>query len=314
MAPLRSLKSRPYGPGRLPNPGAVVGALVAVTVAAVGGWVLASHLDSKPPVVRERPPVTVRTGGVELVLRAGWQPVSKLPRVPGLDGAGARAFAPPDGSSGRMMLTVLEGARAEQLPRPTVAALGVPLGSSRRATVGGLRGVGYTALALRGVSGLVDVYQVPTAAGVVAVTCVATLADPLPVGSCPGDVTTIAARKAAPPDPAAELRRRAPALISALDETRRSGRHALRRAARPATQATAARRLEHAYRRAALRAAAVAPQHGTGAALPRTLRSAAAAYRRLALAASHHSRRGWVRARRAVNAAERRVAAQVDAL
>src|SRR4051812_46213086 len=163
-----ALRSKPYGPSALPSPAALVAAATLIVIAAVGGWVLAEKLISHPVAVPEAAPLTVRTGDAELVLRAGWQQAPAVPKVPGLNTPGAQAYAPADGGSGRMVLTMLP-AGAASLPKATAAALRVPLGSSKRATVAGLRGVGYTALALRKVSGLVDVYSVPTAAGTLTV-------------------------------------------------------------------------------------------------------------------------------------------------
>ena len=306
-----ALRSKPYGPSSLPSPAAIAGALVFVVVAAVGGWLLAGHLASGPPAApRAAPPSHVRIGDAELVLRPGWRAVTRVPKLPGIDGPGVRAFAPPDGGSGRMLINVLPGTGGD-IPKATVAALRVPLGSSERAKVAGIAGVGYTSLALRGVSGLVDVYAIGTPAGVLAIGCVAPIDDPLPVGSCPGDVLSVVAHARPAPDPRAALKKRLPAVMAALNAARRHDRRALRAAPTSRRQAPPARQLERAYAKAAARLAPVAPKTGAGSLLPATLRLTARAYRGLALAAAHHDRHAWARARIHVMADEQVVAAQV---
>jgi hypothetical protein len=201
------------------------------------------------------------------------------------------------------------------LPEATAAALRTPVGKGvERATIGGMRGAGYTALALKGVSGIVDVFTVPTVAGKLAVACVAPLDDPLPVGTCPGDIVTVAARK--PPaaaDPLAKLRARLPGIVTSLNRTRRSARSDLRDGATSKAQARSAARLADAYRAAARATAAVAPNTGTAAELPAAFARAAAAYGAVETAATRHSRAAWRRARVKVNAAEKAAKDRLDA-
>jgi hypothetical protein len=315
MGALRFLRSKPYGPATLPGPGVLLAGVAAVLLAAAGGWLAAAKLASKPAPLTQAAPVTVQAGQARLVLRAGWQASATVPKLPGLDGATAHAYAPSDGSSGRMIFTLLPRAGAtDSLPKETVAALRVPLGNAKRATVGGVLGVGYTALALRGVSGLADVYTVQTPGGTLAVSCVAPIDDPLPVGSCPGDVLSATVPPIATPDAAAALKAKLPAVMSTLNTARSSGRTALRSGALSPDQAAAARGLWHAYGTAAATVAAVAPKSGAGAALAPAFRDAARAYRALATAATRHDTHAWALARRGVNAAEQTAAARVDAL
>lgn len=294
----------PYGKSLLPGPIALLAGLAVVGAAGAAGWVAAGQLTSEPEVVPAAPLVSVSTGGADLRLRAGWRLEAKVPRVPGLIDADAKALAPSDGGRGRMVLAMVP-AEAGELPKATVDALRVPLGTSERATVGGLRGVGYSALSLRGVEGLTDLYSIRTSAGLLTITCIAPIDDPLPVGSCPGDVVSVSVKAPVKVDPAAELKAALPAIATSLNEERVRGRVALRRGAHSDAQARAARGLWRAYRDAGAAAAAVAPASGAGAALPGALRDAARAYRALGVAASRHSERGWTLARRDVVSAER---------
>lgn len=305
----------PYGKSLRPGPLALLAALAVVLVAGAAGWVAAAQLTSEPEVATPEPLVVIPTGAAELQLRSGWRLVPRVPRVPGLDVPDAKALAPADGGRGRMVVALVPGTDASsELPEATVDALRVPLAASERASIGGLRGVGYTALSLQGVSGLVDLYAVQTPAGLLTIACIAPIDDPLPAESCPGDVSSVSIDEAAIPDPTAELREALPAIAAPLNRERVAGRLALRRGKHSDAQARAARSLWRAYRTAASAVAPLAPESGVGSELPATLREAARAYRALGVAASRHSERGWSRARRAVTAAERAVTAQLDAL
>jgi hypothetical protein len=311
-----ALRSKPYGPSSLPSPAALIAAGVLIVLAAVGGWIAAERLIADPVVVPDDRPLTVRTGTTELLLRPGWRADSALPKLPGIaELPGAKAFAPTDGGSGRMVVVTLPKGAVGELPRATVNALRVPLGSSKRTTVAGIRGVGYTALALRGVTaGLADIYTIPTAAGILAIGCVAPIDDPLPVGSCPGDIRAISAHAPAVKDPAEGLKLKLPAVMATLNAVRDAGRKGLRSAPTARKQAVPALGLWRAYKAAANTLAPVAPKSGAAARLPGAFRDAARAYRALAVAATHHDTRGWTRAVARVRAAEQVAAARVNAL
>jgi hypothetical protein len=303
------IANRRYGASLFPSPAQVLAGLAVTAVAAGAGWLVAAQVGRVPGSDAAETPVAVAVGAARVTLNDRWRPVAGVPRVPGLDGAAARAFQRADGGDGRLVVTLL-GRASGSLPAATVAALRVPPPAPRRATIASLRASEYPALPLHGVGGLADVYTVPTGAGLVAVTCLAPVADPLPTDSCPGDVISITA----PGDPAAALRAKAPALLAELDRARVKDRAALHDARTPAAQAAAARALSHAYARAAARVAAVAPRSGAGAALPGAFRAAAAAYRRLAIAGAQRDRRAWRRAQAAVSAAERQGATSLAEL
>src|SRR3954470_17546564 len=149
--------SLPYGKSYFPRPLALLAGLFLVGLAAAAGWFAADQLARDPLVVQsdQAPALGVRVGNAALQLRAGWKVDAKTPKIPGLESADAKALAPADGGRGRMIVALLRGESAD-LPAATIDALRVPLGASERATVAGQRGVGYTALSLRGVEGLAD--------------------------------------------------------------------------------------------------------------------------------------------------------------
>jgi hypothetical protein len=311
---LRAFRSRPYGPMQLPTAGAFMAGIGVTVAAAAGGWALASHLTSEPSAEPSARPTIVRLSpNAEFSLRTGWQRIEKVPAVPGFASADTQAFAPTDGGAGRMVTALLPAASVVGLPKDTAKALRTPLSrASQRTTVGGIRGSGYTALALKGVDGIVDVYTVPTVAGVFAVACVAPLDDPLPVGTCPEDILAVAVRKPVVDDPLAALRSRLPGVVSSLNRARRDGRKDLREGATSKAQARAAARLAVAYRAAATRVAAVAPETGTPSTLAASFTGAAAAYDALEKAAQRHSKRSWHLARVKVVAAENAAKAKLN--
>jgi hypothetical protein len=303
----------PYGKSLAPRPLAVITCLVVICAAGAAGWIAAAQFTEEPVIEAPQPALTVKSGAAELQLRPTWQTVTKVPRVPGLEVATARAFAPTDGGSGRMVIALLAG-QTGTLPSATGDALRVAAGKPERATVAGLRGQGYTALSLRGVTAITDVYTFPTAAGLLAVACVAPIDDPLPAGACPGDITSVRVAAAPKTQPADRLAAALPGLTTALNQARVNGRAALRSSADNAAQATAASALSQAYLTAAAGADALAPERGEGSQLPEAFRVAAAAYQALATAATNEDQAAWALARKEVDAAERAAIAQVAQL
>src|SRR5262245_43053576 len=127
-----ALGSKPYGPSSLPSPAALIVTGVLIVLAAVGGWIAAEKLIADPVATPDDAPLNVHVGSTELLLRPGWEADRVLPKLPGVaDVAGAKAFAPLDGSSGRMVIATLPQGAVGALPKATVQALRVPLGSSK---------------------------------------------------------------------------------------------------------------------------------------------------------------------------------------
>jgi hypothetical protein len=212
-----------------------------------------------------------------------------------------------------MIVTMLDGA-TETLPKPTLDALRVPLGKPVRAILGGQRATGYTALSLQKVNGLVDVYTLKTSVGVLAVTCVAPIDDPLPAGSCPSDVTAATVTVPRKPEAVDQLKAALPRLTTALNQARVSGRTALASSHDSVAQAKAASSIAAAYQSAATDAAKLAPKSGDGAQLPGAFSEAARSYDALAAAATKHDADAWAYAKKEVDTAERAAIAQIAQL
>jgi hypothetical protein len=306
--------SLPYGKSLIPRPLVAIAGLIIISAAAAAGWVAAGQLTDTPVASEPTAPaLQVTSGAAALTLRAGWQTEAKVPKLPGLDANTARALAPADGGRGRMVVTMLPDETAS-VPQPTLDALRVPLPKPSRVTIGSVRGEGYTALSLRGVTGLTDLYTFKTAAGLLTVACVAPLDDPLPTGSCPDDITKAVVTVPRAADPADQLKSALPKITTALNQARVNGRAALRAGADNAAQATAASSLASAYSTAAQAASDVAPPTGEGSQLPDAFRVAAQSYTSLAAAATSTDATAWAQARKEVDAAERAAIAQVAQL
>src|SRR3954469_11030491 len=170
--------SLPYGKSLLPRPLALIAAVLVILAAAAAGWWGGDPLPPEPLVVTEEPTLNIQTGNADLTVRSGWKLDPKVPKIPGLEQTDAKSLAPVDGGRGRMVVALLKGETAD-LPATTVEALRVPLGTAEKASVGGQRGVGYTALSLKGVNGLADLYTLRTAGGLFLVACIAPVDDPL---------------------------------------------------------------------------------------------------------------------------------------
>jgi hypothetical protein len=310
--------SLPYGKRLVPGPVALVTGVLAIAGAAGAGWFAASQLADEPVAAAPAETLEVTAGTATIELRDGWQADARMPRIPGIDTTNAEALAPADGGAGRMVVALSKNTAAApgtDLPAATVEALRVPLRKPERAAVGGLRGTGYTALSLRGVNGLADIYTFKTVAGLLTVSCLAPIDDPLPTGSCPADISAIAVSVPTAPDPAAGLRSTLAGVAADLDRARTNGRLELRRGADSDAQVRAARSIAAAYAGAAAALDEVAvPATEPGARLPETFRSAAAAYESLAGAARAHDTGAWTRASAAVDEAELAVGTALGAV
>ena len=126
--------------------------------------------------------------------------------------------------------------------------------------------------------------------------CIAPVDDPLPTGSCPADISTIAVSVPAAPDAGRGLKSALPRVTGTLDRARMNGRLALRRGADSDAQVSAARSISAAYGVAADEVAKISPEKGAALLLPEAFRTASAAYAGLAAAARSYDKAAWDRA------------------
>ena len=297
--------SLPYGKSLVPRP------LALLCGAARGLRRRGRRLVRRRPA-RRRPgagrpeptTLTVKAGTAQLELRAGWQADARVPRVPGIDTTNAQALAPADGGAGRMIDRAGQArGRRRELPAATLEALRVPLRKPERATVGSLRGTGYTALSLRGVSGLVDIYTFRTVAGLLTVSCIAPVDDPLPTGSCPADISTHLGLRARGARSGRGAQERAAAGDRGAGPARMNGRLALRRGADSDAQVSAARSISAAYG-AAADSGEDRTGEGLGLVVAGRVPLGVRGLRGAGSAARSYDKAAWERASAAVNEAE----------
>jgi hypothetical protein len=253
--------------------GAAVAGMVALAVAAAGGWWLGGA--SRAPVPQVAADTIAAVGGMRLELEADWVAADAAPVV-----AGAQAFAPAPGLSARALLVHGEAVDATLVPAALRAQLPETLPAPRRATLGGLAAWSYGPM--RDKRRVIEVTVAPTTGGMLAVACSAPAAGWSAALDCADGVHAVSSADAKTLAPAPDLafRLNAGPVLETLDEKRVAGRAkvAWRRP-------SAARGLAAAHREAATALAAFG-----GAEVVAALRDAARSYDALASAGRDRDR------------------------
>ena len=279
--------------------GAAVAGMVALAVAAAGGWWLGGA--SREPAAPVAADTIAAVGGLRLEIEADWVPADAAPLIPG-----AQAFAPAPGLSARAMLVHGEAVDATLVPAALRGELPAALPAPRRATLGGLTAWNYGPI--RDKHRVIEVTVAPTTGGMLAVACSAPAASWNAALGCADGVHAVSSSdaKALTPSPDLALRLSAGPMLDTLDEKRVAGRAkvAWRRPA-------AARSLAAAHREAATALAGFAAT-GAGAEVVGALRDAARSYD--ALAAAGRDRGRFLAARAAVGRTDAALAAALREL
>jgi hypothetical protein len=315
---IRSLRSSaPAGP-----PAWVARALVAifgalavavVVVAAMVGWRAGFAATSPPPAVSGGSRA-VRFGPAHLTVPSTWTPVRPARAgVPRFDPSLTRAFAISPGLSGHAFVTLAAPADRSLIPFSLRRALEEALGTPTPTVLAGHRAWSYERLAMRRRDAVMDVSVVPSSAGVLAVACVGSRVVFVAVAGCEQDIRRISMRGAHmfAPSPELAFRLQVGAALDRLKQLRARGDTALRAAGSRRDQSRALRAVEAAYADTAdglAPFAPFAPPQGAPATLVTAMRDAARAYRATRHAAGWGSPRRYTAGRRAVRAAEARVA------
>jgi hypothetical protein len=260
-------------------------ALIAglAVVGLVVGIVAGGSSKSKPaPALAD----SASAGAVELSFPSTWQRLGIVPTVPGMSFSQPLALAPVQAGGERLVAGTVSAGDPTLLPagfRAAVASLpaGTPV---RLGTIAGLR---YAALTVRGVSGPVTIYAVPSTAGVVTIACV----NPGTSNDCDRIAASLRLTGATPFSLAADpaYASRLGAVLGPLKTARTSAEAALAAATTPSDQAHALRLLSDAYRTASRGVGALpsspAVQDANGA-IATAFAALAAEYRRAAAAAN----------------------------
>lgn len=297
--------------GMYPAP-VVVAALVLVLGCAGAGVLLGSSLDPSGTTETDSAHAgTLETAGpLRLRLPDGWSRVAQPRALPGF--TTRRPIAARQGEP-RMDLvaallpadhgSLLPAALVERLESPRPSPIAIPVG-------GGELAYQYVALRVRGMPGVLDVLAWPTTRGVATVACLASpVVAPL-LSGCDEVARTVSVTggRGLPLGPTTALLSRLPPVLASVDAARSAYARATARG-----DAGAADRLATAHLRAGEALSGVAAVAG-GRPIVRALRAEGLAYAHLAAALETRDRRGAVRARGRIEASERRLQRELDAI
>jgi Protein kinase domain len=147
-------------------------ALAAAVLAAVVGFLLGGGSGGSSETFSN----SASAGYLELSFPASWQRLANAPAIPGLAFSQPLALAPSSsaaaGSSGqRLVAGEVPASGASLLPAGFTSALAGALPRPEPVQLGTLQAYRYTGLSVRGLTGTLTLYAVPTAGGVATVAC-----------------------------------------------------------------------------------------------------------------------------------------------
>jgi Protein kinase domain len=265
-------------------------------------------------------------GNVELSFPSGWQHLASAPAIPGLAFSQPLALAQgatggggaAGGSAQRLVAGEVSATGSTLLPAALTAALNGALPRPEPVRLGPLQAYRYSGLSVRGLTGPLTLYAVPTANGVATVAC---------LGSTATGSTTQCAQIAATLKlsgttafglaPSASYAAALGRSFGTLRGAATAGEARLHSASSAAAQATAAAQLAAAYGSAsrALAGLAVSPAvQGANATLASSLAALGHGYDALAAAARAEDEAAYARAQRAIVSARASTAKALTAL
>ncbi len=147
-------------------------ALAAAVLAAVVGFLLGGGSGSSSETFSN----SASAGNLELSFPASWQRIASAPAIPGLAfsqplalASSSSAAAGPSGQ--RLVAGEVPASGASLLPAGFTSALAGALPRPEPVQLGTLQAYRYTGLSVRGLTGPLTLYAVPTAGGVATVAC-----------------------------------------------------------------------------------------------------------------------------------------------
>ena len=263
---------------------AIVTAAFALAAAIAVSRLSADEVARDQPAIAAASPVT--RDGLRLAPLPGWSAPPTVPSLPGLGFTAPIVLKEP--ISGMMLMVGLLPAMSRTLVPPDLEEqLQAPLGRPDTVVLEhGFEAYHYPRVTLRGTSSALDLYLIPTTAGVVTAACVAAPGRDdggAPYYECWKNLATLRLLEsgALRLGSDAGFRQRLPAAVAQIDAERATVRPAL--ASRiPAEQAAGASRVAAAYERAAAALLPLAPPSSSRArAILRELTAAGSAYRDL---------------------------------
>jgi hypothetical protein len=245
---------------------AAAAALAVVALVAAGLLALGSRgTDRGRPDRSAAPPksspTTIRRAGLRIQVPAGWAATAHAPRLPGIAFAQPLSLAEPGGDI-QVVAGELAATSTTLLPARFLAGLDRALPPPRRVRLAGeVNAYHYAGLSHRQLNSFLDVYVVPTTAGVATVACLADNVGLL-LDACWRVVSklSLASAQPVPLGPAAGFRVALISQVHQLDAADARAKQDIARASTPAEQATAFSRLQPVYRQAAATLAPLAPR------------------------------------------------------
>jgi hypothetical protein len=278
-------------------------AVAAAVIALVAGRLAGGAVVTDPAPVAPALVQTAGLGAVTLAVPAAWAGADRIPEIRDLDRGRTAAFTPSPGRDAYVIATLAPADDPTLVPAPLRRLLSRPLPQPAAAHLAGAPAWQYAKLPATG-GRIADITVAATTAGSLTVACIAAPEARSSVAACNEEIrrATLSGADWRPP---AELAGglRLDAAIAQLDRARVARRAALGAADTRAAQSRIAGRLADSYGRAA---AALA---GAGnAPVATALRDGARAHRRLAAAAAAGRPARYAAAKRAVTAADAKLA------
>ena len=296
--------------------GAGIALLAALGVAAaIGGFLIGSG-GSDADQTGEPFGNSASAGSVEVAFPDGYSRVSEEPEVPGVRFRDPIVLAASTPRDARLVVGQVAASGPELLSTGLRARLPDPPPTGQTVRLGDLQALRYARLAPRGLDGTLQLYTVPTTAGVATIACTGSEAESFR-RDCESIATTLGltGANAYTLGPQEAYARSLGRTLDRLSQAVRSGTAELRRAGTPDKQAAAAASLAGDYRRAsdAVLAAEVSPRDAAanralGGALERT----GSAYAAAAEAARANNADGYAAAERRVTRSQRAVQAALN--
>ncbi|MFI5003420.1 MAG: serine/threonine-protein kinase [Solirubrobacterales bacterium] len=294
--------------------------LAAAVLAAVLGFLLGGGSGGSGEPFSH----SASSGNVELSFPAGWQQLASAPTIPGLTFSQPLALAQSpstaaaSASSQRLVAGEVGASGPSLLPAAFTATLNGALPRAKPVRLGALQAYRYSGLSVRGLTGSLTLYAVPTAGGVATVACLSSSGS-APAVQCAQIAATLklngtTAFGLGPSQGyATALKRTFGQLRSAVD----ASTVRLRAASSAAAQAAAATQLAAAYSAASSalgRLTASPAVQGPNASLGGSLAAVGRDYSALAAAARVGDEAAYARAQRAIGGDRVRAANALAAL
>ena len=297
--------------------GVLVGLLALLAIAGAAGTsaVLGRPGEEAPP-----PPRAEASGRLGVTVPGQWRRLAEAPAVPGLRLADAIAVGPPGSTGAALVAGTAEPSGPVLLPATFLRRLEDPPENDDTVALGAFQAYRYANLTPEGFDGRMNVYAVPTTAGVASVACVAPASVDGFLAECERVASTLELSEGdpVPLGPDRRYAARLDRVIARLNRIRGAGRSRLQGARTPAGQARTAGGLAAAYREAATslgRGSSLNPaeQQANGQ-IVAALRTTQEAYTRMAAAARAGDRGRYNAARAAVGRGETAVQRGVESL